>query len=209
MTKTVNQKIPFKLFLDASETGNFDICKKMVAGGNSCGMFIKKGTDIKWHLLEDLFDFSIKYNLPIEPFEYLLHNRDKRNKLPQLQYLYFNDPQFFLHFDCTGNYAFSMDDLEHAIYAGNITNDNWDAINRKWAEKYMEEYSCFLDRHHCVSCESWRICKGVYYVGNQCNCRPLFLSVISRKNKEIDSKSKEKIHNGITKWQQERLYSKP
>jgi hypothetical protein len=198
MTKTCNQKIPFKLFLDASETGNFDACKKMATLGNSCGMFIKKDTDIKWHLLEDLFEFSIKCNLPIEPFEYILHSRDRKNKLPQLQYLYFNEPQSFLHFDCNGNYAFSIDDLEQDVYAGNITSDDWDAINRKWTGKQIEEYSCFLDGHHCVSCESWRICKGIYYVGPRCNCRPLFLSIISQKNKEVDNKRK-KYHNERTR----------
>ena len=192
MTKTFNQKIPFNLFLDASVAENFDICKTMATTGNSCGMFIKKGTDIKWDLLEDLFDFSLKYNLPIEPFEYILRHGTTRNKLPQLQYLYFNEPQTFLHFDYNGNYAFSMDDLEQAVYTGNVMSDSWEEINQKWTEKHMEEYSDFLDGHHCVSCESWRICKGVYYVNPNCSCRQLFLSIISQKNKDIDSKRKKK-----------------
>ncbi|MCD7963752.1 MAG: hypothetical protein LUF90_09480 [Rikenellaceae bacterium] len=191
--QNIIDNISVPVFLNSEHKENFDACKKWNKEGGKarCGMYVKPGTKIRWDLLEDLRLFGLNNQLNIEPFQHLTNVNFKR-QMPHLQALYLNDPSHYMHVNEEGYYAFSLEAMEKKEYVGNLTDDTLVEIDKKWKKYMLEEYNYFLKDHECASCVSWRICRGLYGKGKNCECSELFISLIAEKNNLI-SKTE---HNG-------------
>jgi len=164
-------------------------------GIHGCAMFGNGATD--WEAIADLMTYALLERTPhgsIEPFTFIASNYDPLSYL-DWGFLYFDDPERFLHLDENGRVALSHAELlKQRFIADNILELSEPAKCLAISDRQEAWREYFIDNHPCASCDGWKICVGRFAarIPEDRGCSDFFremLSVVRQyKARKIESK---------------------
>jgi hypothetical protein len=183
-----------RIFLSPDLEENYSQIRRLISYGIQSGIILSGEYNVLWLSMLELFKFykeNSKFRMIIEPFHSILSFKNRR--FTNYNSLYYNDPDQFLHIDKYGNIAFTMDELSMGNIFANI-KDPISFILKKIEQQKENYHSHFIQRHGCVSCLGWPICKGTFK-GEEVNvdCKIFFSSLIEYTNFLVSKK--ENIEN--------------
>lgn len=163
--------------LSSSAIENYSGLKILSSLKIRCGLFFDGNVD------EDLFSDLATYSFlspiqhaDIEPFDYILKNL-YGNKRIEIESLYHNSPNQYLHIDEQENIALTKEKLISTDFISQgidtLNTISWDDLINYKMEHF---YSHFINLDKCACCSSMKICGG-FFLDKLINCSTILSDI--------------------------------
>jgi len=185
------------VFLHSDLDENYLKVQKLAESGIRCGIFLNKTDEVNWDRLSKLFNYC-QYNNNlmhlIEPFNSLI-NYYCKPLLYNVNSIYCNNPDEYLHINDNGDIAISLEDMYNSHFTVNINSTPF-LVDKILEQNRIKDNSFFLTRHRCSNCIGWGMCKGIFSGRNATeNCRLFFKEITGYLNDQIERLAKSKVTN--------------
>ena len=175
------RKMNLKVYMT---TSGRESCRelKILASLGVHGCLIMDGGSVDWSRVSDLMHYAIytrTRHANIDPFNYIVKNH-KKDSRTDYNYVYFNDPGYFLHMGPQEEIALTHDHLRKGEFIGKGLdllpdigeNGQYIACRNQWQED-------FIKTRECSFCPGWRICLSKFSSGgNLDECRKFFAEML-------------------------------
>ncbi len=185
-----------RFYLPVAEPSTYTNIQILSSLGVETGLIFNDKVD--WEKTMDLthyFLYARGQHSNIEPFNYIIHHHHS-DKFTNFDYVYFNDPENFLHINSQGKIAATQGDLQTENYL-DTSIEQIDEVGKE--EKYKNTLTrwqdFFLKTEGCAYCPAWRICMGKFeeQAKTDTGCQTLFGDILEAAEKFVEEN--ENKHN--------------
>ncbi len=175
------RKMNLKVYMPSARDDSYKELKVLASLGVHGCLIIDPGA-VDWNRVSDLMHYVVytrTRHSNIDPFNYIVKNH-KKDSRTDYNYVYFNDPEYFLHLGPGEEIALTHDHLRRneflvkgLDYLDEIEqNEIYAAYINSWQDYFIKTKTCSF-------CPGWRVCLGKFS-GNENldNCRAFFTEML-------------------------------
>jgi hypothetical protein len=190
------RKLNIRIFLSSQHDFNFIGLRILSSLNLSCGLYFDE-EPFNWDSINDLMHYAIysgTQHAAIEPFDWLVSHYEP-DECTDYNFVYFNNPEKYLHINKKEQIALTAVDLlnKNYISKGIKSLDNIND-NKKYIDFLNFRYEILIQMTECSFCPAYRICLGKFsnHVGKEDTCKTFFSDFLDAadyyysKNKTIN-----------------------